>query len=455
MPMRRVLLACVVLLTLFVPLLAASTVQGAEPGTRLWVRRYPVTAGDARWTYASKGPGGSVYVAGQSDGGTAVVIAKYSAAGVLLWSASSDPSWSRATAAGIEVDGAGNCFVAGTYETEPDAASHIFLAKFPAAGPGVGSAPLWQKAYDGPGAGDDAAGDVTRDRAGGVYVCGSRSSVGGGGNAVVVKYSASDGSQLWVAAYTNRAASPPDDSDWATAVIAARNGVCYFAGDSQESADVLGGFVVRIDPDGTRAWAQRLPHVRASAQDTVSSLAFAPGGGAVVAGSARPAKRGGDVLVGRFWPDGTAAWVRAIDAGGSESGLALRLDDFGNVLVAGDSVSSTVRRGLLVKLRLGTGGLKWRRLYRPAGTSASQFSALAVDGSRNAYCGGFSGSRFAVVKYSRMGEKLWRSGYGGPAPGARCTALVYVGGTKRALYAAGGSNGVETGADAVLTKFAP
>ena len=60
-----------------------------------------------------------------------------------------------------------------------------------------------------------------------------------------------------------------------------------------------------------------------------------------------------------------------------------------------------------------------------------------------------------MVKYSPAGVKLWSDRYRGPASGARGRAVVYVGGTRRALYAAGGSNGVGTGEDAVLIKYTP
>ncbi|APV50534.1 hypothetical protein BWI17_13035 [Betaproteobacteria bacterium GR16-43] len=127
------------------------TVKYAPDGTELWTRLYTVD-GTARGVSRALAinPQGEIVIGGYTapinpPGSTSARIVKYSAAGVVLWTAASGAPGSYAAAIDVAFDGLGNV-VAGTYEAEPGARGKSRAIKLA----GATGASLWVRGVQPP-----------------------------------------------------------------------------------------------------------------------------------------------------------------------------------------------------------------------------------------------------------------------------------------------------------------
>jgi hypothetical protein len=220
-------------------------------GNLLWTRQLGPSTTAA---YAVSAGAWGVYVAGRTSGalpgqtnagGTDAFVAKYDAAGNLLWTRQFGTT-SNDVANGVSADGSG-VYVAGG--TTTFAGSQAFVAKYDAAGH-----PLWSRQL---GSGEITASGVSADGTG-VYVAGGIDGALpgqtnlGGGDAYVVKYDAG-GNLLWGRQFGSAG------GDEANGVSADGSGV-HVAGTTngvlpgQTSAGAIDAFVAKYDPDGNPLW---------------------------------------------------------------------------------------------------------------------------------------------------------------------------------------------------------
>lgn len=205
-----------------------------------------------------------------SAGGDDIAIAKYNASGALMWAVSAggpgmDRSW------GVRTDATGNVIVTGLYTGTASfdgtmvtavGVNDVFVAKYSAAGNLV-----WVRSTG--GTGDDKGWDVAVDRSNNVFVTGSFAltatfgpamfTSAGGLDVFVAKYSAA-GTFLWAAS----GGSTFDDEGLAVAVDGSGNailtgpfaGMASFGSQSITAADSTDVFMAKYGPSGGLAWVQ-------------------------------------------------------------------------------------------------------------------------------------------------------------------------------------------------------
>lgn len=198
-------------------------------GTLIWTRQLGTSSGDyGQWVALDNT--GNAFIAGQTNGSLGgpnagssdAFLAKYTTNGSLLWkrqfgTANLDPAY------GVAVDSAGNAFITG--ETGSGLSGigwDAFLAKYSAAG-----TLLWTRQLAG-GSFSDSGYGVAVDGSGDVYMCGDTHGSWAGpnageGDAFVAKYSAA-GSLLW----TRQIGS--SSSDWASHLAIDLVGNAYLSG---------------------------------------------------------------------------------------------------------------------------------------------------------------------------------------------------------------------------------
>ena len=411
-------------------------------------------------------PGGNVYVAGTftgtvdfdpgngvtaltSMGGTDGFLAKYTAAGAVVWAVRVGGTGADSVTA-LARDGAGNLFLAGGFEgTATFGAGAIvpalvsqggedgFVAKF-----GADGTVVWANRFGGPGSEDVA--DLALDAGGNVYAVGSFSdhadalpATGGGGSAIV-SFGASDG---FVVSFTGagavRWAFPVGgtDADLAAAVRVTAAGNVAVAGTFRGIADFAPGaavtgltatggsdvFLASYSTGGTLVWAKGIGGLADEdvspgglAADLIGGVAltgtfsgsvdFDPGPALVVRSSIGPS----DAYVALF--DGTGTFESAFTVGGTGTQRA-------NHLVFGSD-------GNL----LATGAFSGSPDFDP-GSGSHVLTSL----------GGGAGTDVFTAKYTPAGALLWVSRFGDPINGAgsanaglavatNASGAVYVGG---------------------------
>jgi hypothetical protein len=280
-------------------------------GTREWVRMLGTAAEDSVRAVATDGTDFLVagYTAGALQATNAglkdAFVAKYSAAGTLLWvrmlgTASDDLAY------GVAADASGNVYVAGaTGGALPGASSSggqdVFLAKYTAQG-----TLAWVRQWGSPG--NDIAQDVEVDGTGAIVV--------GGSTTGTLAYENQGGSDAFVSRWTGagvrewarQLGTAADESGYGVATDA--TGTVYLAGASTGAlapgyAGGFDGYVVRYASDGTRGWMR---HLGSAADEVALGVAAQAGNGVYLVGGTmgtlpgQTRSGGKDLFLGRHAP---------------------------------------------------------------------------------------------------------------------------------------------------------
>lgn len=280
-------------------------------GTREWVRMLGTAAEDSVRAVATDGT--DFVVAGYTTGSLQstnaglkdAFVAKYSAAGALLWVRMLGTSADDA-AYGVAADSSGNVYVTGvTGGALQGAASSggqdVFLAKYSATG-----ALAWVRQWG--SAGNDVAQDVEVDGTGALVVGGSTTGSlayenQGGSDAFVSRWT-SAGDRLWARQLGTAA------EEFGYGVATDSTGTVYLAGSSTGAlaTGYAGGFdayLAQYTSDGTRGWTT---HVGSSADEVALGAAARTDNGVYLVGGTMgtlpglTSAGGKDVFLGRVSP---------------------------------------------------------------------------------------------------------------------------------------------------------
>lgn len=358
-------LACTLLLLLFL-LPESSSAQSWQ-----WARRAGGPEGDTLGGLGLDAEGYSYVVGTYQDEVTfnattfsngqnrGFFIAKSTALGALQWAAQGNGSGEFLTAA-IAVDAGGTCFVTGSFNGSVNFAGvtltseggyDLFIAKYSSFG-------ILQWAKRAGGSGDDIARGVAIDSSGNVLITGSFSSVATIGGTELLSSGSTD---AFVAKYDPL------------------GGVIWGARGGGPGAD--DAFGVASDGNGNAYITGMFTGAATFGSNTITS------NGADVT----------DIFVAKFSAAGAAQWGTKAGGAGSDAGLAIAADRFGNSYVTGffngvatfdvTSMTSSGGRDIFLTKLDGTGVIRWSE--RSGGELDDEGRAIALDFVGNSYLTGF------------------------------------------------------------------
>ena len=177
-----------------------------------------------------------------------------------------------------------------------------------------------------------------------------------------------------------------------------------------------------------------------------------------VAGFSRNASGNYDCVTIKYDTDGVEQWVRVYNglSGGTDSGLALAVDDPGNVYVTGKSWN--VNGNDYVTIMYDTGGTQqWIATYDGTGSGDDQAIAIALDGLGNAYVTGQAGNAgtyndYVTIKYDLAGTEQWAAVHNGTGNGDDAAYDIAVDGSGNPIVT-GTSTNVAGNPDYVTIKY--
>ena len=363
-------------------------VKYKSDGTKLWSRFYQPAAGNGAAGVAVAVDGhGDVIVAGTagvappaSSKGRDVVVLKYTPTGTRKWVLRYDGAAHKDDyATDLALDGAGTAFVAGEARGATTGQDYLVLAVTPA------GAQKWTWIYDGHNGRDVAAG-VAVDGGGNCYVTGSSQGAGGTtaaasakltrrgahvwlkrlqygeeghswatalrfrnvagdrrlfltgtsvglmstrDNMLIASVDADTGAKLHAAiAHGGEDGNDGNDAGQAIAVDAA--GVAYAAGSSENATThKVRAFVARMDAGGSLAWSKPI-WLSGDEEAGFQSIALDPAGNLVCGGYGAQPDKGLEWWVQSFYPTGDERWINY--SSGSASG-----DDICRAVIANAS----------------------------------------------------------------------------------------------------------------------
>ena len=250
---------------------------------------------------------------------------------------------------------------------------------------------------------------VAGDAAGNLYVAGELGLNATDSRIELVKYS-SAGSVQWSAYY-----NPTSAQDYPVGIKVDGSGNVFLAGVANGGG--LSDFATaKFDNVGVFQWGKLWNPF--SGVDRAVDMAVDNSGGVFVAGTVNNAGNKNAAVI-KYDSLGSARWAQyAPGPQNNSEGLAVAVDNGGNVTIVGRTVGVDNSTDALISKFNGSGSILWGDSFDQADLTDTYFD-VAVDGAGNIYAAGSAetanGPRMLAVKYSPAGSrtKSWLENVGG------------------------------------------
>ncbi|MCG3155930.1 MAG: hypothetical protein DKINENOH_02538 [bacterium] len=423
-----------------------------QNGREEWTAFYDGTGRGIDRAYALALDGsGNVYVGGTSYGARTnddYVVVKYDAVGHEQWAALYDgetKNWDDFF--DFAVDDLGNAYVTGM--SEGHGQLKMVTVKFNRSG-----TLEWVQTYDGPGSHQALGIAIAVDRTGNAIVTGYNA--GASDDYTTIKYSPM-GNELWVRHYDG----PGQEQDRATALAIDAGGNVYVTGESRGAGTGNDYATIKYDGDGNELWVAR--HNGAGPTNSFNcayDIAVDDLSNVYVAGVSRGARTSSDFVTVKYNFAGELQWLTRYNGpvNGVDSPSFLKLDEHGNVYVAGWSYGVGTSVDYAVVKYDNAGVEQWRARYNGPGNGQDFINALAVDEQENVYVTGSSlgadqNTDFATIKYNAAGEERWVARYSGQAQSSSDVAYDLAVNASGEVIVTGSSLELDTGFDFTTIKY--
>ncbi|MEO0250292.1 MAG: delta-60 repeat domain-containing protein, partial [candidate division WOR-3 bacterium] len=204
---------------------------------------------------------------------------------------------------------------------------------------------LWAKTYGGPGY--DLANSVTQTSDGGCAVAGVTQSFGAGGSDFLVIRLNPDGSVAWAETYGGTG------GDAAYSIIQTSDGGFAVAGSTGFGAGGSDFLIIKLNPNGSVAWAKTYG---GTGTDVPQSIIQTTDGGYAIAGYSSLGAGNYDFLVLRLNTDGSLAWAKTFGSANYELAYSITQTSDGGYAIAGDDYNDVI----VLKLD-SDGGFSWAK----------------------------------------------------------------------------------------------
>lgn len=356
-----------------------------------------VRIGDSSTTDTGRGVAidstGNVYVSGiyYASSDYKIFAAKYNSAGTTQWQRSLSGTGSD-YGYGIEVDGSGNAYVVGsTSSPGGQGVTDVFIAKISTSG-----TVEWQQGIGSPST--DHGYGVTIGVDGYIYVTGYEAYSPNGNDVVIAKYNSSGVLQWKELLYSSM-------TEQGLAVAAAPGGGVYVSGVMDVGNPV--GYqimIAKLDSSGSFEWSQALG---GTGSDYGQSIASDPNGNVYIAGktNSTPVK----LVVAKYSAAGEVQWRKTLAGSQNREGLGISVDSAGNAYVVGvtslaEDGTATPNTDILIVKYSTSGVVQWQRRLSSANTDRAV--AIRVDNSGNMHIAGNSNDDIIIAKLPCDGSKL-------------------------------------------------
>jgi outer membrane protein assembly factor BamB len=286
---------------------------------------------------------------------------------------------------------------------------------------GESGAELWRRTITGTGPATGQARAVASAPNGDAIVAGSVSNTGTGSDFLVSRLAGLDGSDVWRRDLDGTSGFGEEARDVATDSL----GDVVAAGRLDNSETFWDFTVVKLDrASGSELWRYE-KNGTASVSEEARALVVDSDDDVLATGLIRNGSTGSDLAVVKLaGGSGAELWRREIDGGAarSDEGLAITVDDAGDVLVAGFVTNPSTSRDLAVfKLSGSDGSTLWSYEADGGASGDDRATGISLDASGRVFAGGrlvgtSTDADAAVVALDgATGAVLWTYRLDGPA----------------------------------------
>jgi len=256
------------------------------------------------------------------------------------------------------VDGMGNVFVAGTIDVAPqNGGSDIVVAKYSPNGK-----LLWKTVYDGPAHGQDDAFDLALSPDGSLYAVGRAATPTTSSDYVTIKLDSSTGAVSWTRLYDG----PAGSIDQALGVATDAQGNVFVTGEvwadhiPYSNGDYC---TLKYLPNGTLAWSKTYngPANFIAISDQPKAIVVDGNGDVIVTGDSPFSDNADDIVTVKYRSsDGAELWTsRYSTLPSSENALSIAVGPGNDVIVGGNTQTNGLRVTLM-RLDSATGATVWQ-----------------------------------------------------------------------------------------------
>lgn len=282
--------------------------------------------------------------------------------------------------------------------------------------------PVWKKDFKNGLNSINKAATVKSDRFGNCYILGTTNIADSTKDILLVKYTG-DGSELWHRSYNNQ--SNGDDFPRAMALDMYGDAwICGIAKLSPEKCDFL---VTKYSNEGVPQF-EYLFDGPDHLFDEANCIAIDKSGSAIVGGYTTSSDSGLDLLLIRFYADGSVAWKQTYKTKDLDIATSLVVDDSCNIYVCGNTNNSQ-RSSDIVVLKYDSAGNKiWSQVYDGIFSERDAANVIRLDDSLNVYVSGFVNhtndrSDLPLIKYNSQGVLMKESLYNGVSADCEATSI--------------------------------
>lgn len=366
----------------------------------LWIRTINGTGNTSDQSSASATDNaGNIYCCGttQNSGtNTDLQVAKYSPAGVLLWSKTYNGTANAFDAANaMVIDITGNIYVTGG--ANYSAGFDMVTIKYNSSGDTV-----WVRRYNGTQNISDEASSITIDTAGNIYVAGYSTNTGNSSDATVLKYSPS-GALLFAKTFN----SGPNQADGLLDVRVDNSFNIYVPGYAGSTNSGNNFWIMKLNSTGDTVWS-KIFNGSSNASDFAKKIRIDTLGNVYAAGYLDNTGSGTDIFVVKVSSSGVVQWTKTITGPGNDTDepYGLEVDNsFNSYLACRTTVSGANTDIMTVKLNP-SGDTSWVRKFGGTANINDEPRALKIDVFGNVYTGGYvinSNLDIALLRYNSEG----------------------------------------------------
>lgn len=394
-----------------------ATVKYNSNGVQQWAARYNGPGNNADFPNSlAVDTNGNVYVTGSTINGNTTMYAtvKYNSSGVQQWASIYNGTANTTSIAyAIALDAQGFVYVTGRSWQTGTSEDAVTIKYNPSTGDSV-----WVKKFNSPGNGPDEGYGITTDVSNNIYVTGAANDLNAGTWGIIdVKYN-SAGVQQWAIVYT----PPGRQATYGKKISVDSQGNTYIGGysliftSSLHTEDYL---MAKFDANGVYQWSQ-FYNGTGNDRDEGYGMVIDNSGNSYITGLSYAGYVSGscDYTTVKYNSAGVQQWEARYNypVRGNDQTAAMKIDNSGNIYVAGTSVWQAEGSDIVLLKFNSSGDTQWVRRYDSPALSNDNATCMEIDSAGNIYVGGgswnpsFQLGNYTVLKYSPSGTLLWSSG---------------------------------------------
>ncbi len=282
--------------------------------------------------------------------------------------------------------------------------------------------PLWKKDFKNGLNSINKATSVKSDRFGNCYVLGTTSLADSTKDILVVKYT-TDGSELWHRLFNNKS----NGDDFPRAMTLDLYGDVWVCGIAKLSPDKCDFLVTKFSNEGVPQF-EYVYDGPDQMYDEANCIAADKLGNVYVGGYTTSSDSGLDLLLMRFYADGSLAWKKKYATLSLDNATSLVVDDSCNVYVCGNTNNSQRSSDIIVMKYDSAGNQQWSQVYDGIFSERDAANIIRIDDSLNVYVSGFVNhtndrSDLPLLKFSPQGVLLKESLYNGVSADCQATSI--------------------------------